>query len=209
MRGAPVEARADVDIDDAASVEVDGRRQRRAQNRVAVLDALAELFAEGVYQPGAAEIAERAGLSPRSLFRYFDDIDDLLQAAIDRQLAAARPLLDAGATAGDCTATKIERVVRSRLRLYEAIAPAARAARVCAPRRPLIAAQIHESRGYLRHQLGRLFAPELRGVRAGLLPAIDVLCSFESFDLLRREQGLPSERVGVVMATALMALLEP
>src|SRR5438128_1011303 len=74
-----------------ASAEVDGRRLRREQNREAVLDALVELFAEGLYQPSANDIAERAGISPRSLFRYFDDIDDLNRATIERQLAAARP----------------------------------------------------------------------------------------------------------------------
>ena len=42
------------------SQEVDGRRLRREQNREAVLDALAALFSEGVYQPSANDIAERA-----------------------------------------------------------------------------------------------------------------------------------------------------
>ena len=48
----------------------DGRRVRREQNREAVLDAVVELFHEGSYQPTTDEIAIRAGLSPRSQFRY-------------------------------------------------------------------------------------------------------------------------------------------
>ena len=48
---------------------VDGRRVRRDRNRDAVVDALLTLYGEGNLEPGSAEIAERAGLSPRSLFR--------------------------------------------------------------------------------------------------------------------------------------------
>ena len=46
------------------ALEVDGRRLRREQNRESVIDALIELFGEGVYQPSSADIAERAGISP-------------------------------------------------------------------------------------------------------------------------------------------------
>ena len=112
------------------AAEVDGRRARREQNRAAVLDALAGLYREGIYSPSTAQIAERAGLSSRSLFRYFDDVDDLNRAAIDQQLARARPLLQLGAEPDDPFATRVEQLVDARLRLYEAIAPAARAARV-------------------------------------------------------------------------------
>src|SRR3954468_8682044 len=111
--------------------EVDGRRLRREQNRAAVLDALTSLFSDGVYQPSTNQIADLAGISPRSLFRYFDDVDDLNHAAIDRQLERARPVLDVGVTADTPTHTKIEHVVEARVRLFETIAPAARAARVC------------------------------------------------------------------------------
>ena len=59
--------------DDAFGEETDGRRLRRALNREAVVDALLSLYDEGNLRPGTDRIAERAGISPRSLFRYFDD----------------------------------------------------------------------------------------------------------------------------------------
>ena len=184
----------------------DGRRLRRAQNREAVLDALTELFAQGVLQPTTDEIAERAGISPRSLFRYFEDMDDLAHAAIRRQLDAARPLVDVDARPDDDTAVKIARLLESRARLFEAIAPAARAARVTAHRRPGVAAQVREARRFLRAQVGALFADELAD-RKGLLPAVDVLCSFESYDLLRRDQGMSRHKAVDALTAALTALL--
>src|SRR6185437_733480 len=62
----------------------DGRRLRRDRNRMAVVDALLDLYGESNLRPSTAEIADRAGLSHRSLFRYFDDFDDLCREAICR-----------------------------------------------------------------------------------------------------------------------------
>jgi AcrR family transcriptional regulator len=191
----------------AVAAEPDGRRLRREQNRSAVLEALAAFHHEGRYEPGVNEIAERAGLSPRSLFRYFDDIDDLHHAAIERQLDTARPLLELGVTADDATSEKIAHLVEARVRLHETIGPAGRAARVCAHRCPVVAAQLDDGRSFLRHQVSRLFAPELAGRTDVVLPAIVALCSFETHDLLRHDQGLSRARTITALADALTALL--
>jgi AcrR family transcriptional regulator len=189
------------------SVEVDGRRLRREQNREAVLDALVSLFREGVYQPSSNEVAERAGLSPRSLFRYFDDVDDLNHAAIERQLAAARPLLSVGVDPKAPTRTKIEHLVHARSLLYETIGPAARAVRVCAHRHVVVDTQLREARSYLRNQLRRLFEPEMAGDRSQLLPALDALCSFETYELLRVDQQISRARTVSTLVATLNALL--
>jgi AcrR family transcriptional regulator len=197
------------DADADAAADTDGRRLRREQNREGVLDALMQLFEEGTYQPSANEIAQRAGLSPRSLFRYFDDIDDLNRAAIDRHLAAARPLLDIGVGPDAPTAEKIDRLVDARVSLFEAIGPAARAARVCAPRHRVISEQLRENRAYLRNQVARLFAPELGGERAALVPTLDAVCAFETYDLLRSDQRLSRTKTVAALVRALTSLLGP
>ena len=184
-------------------VELDGRRLRREQNREAVLDALVELFEEGHLSPTTGEVAERAGLSPRSLFRYFDDIDDLNRAAIDRQLHDARPLLDPDVAVDAPMTKRIDVLVATRVRLWETIAPAARAARALAHKRPLVEAQLHDGRRYMRHQLEHLFPdapPEV-------LPAVDALCSFESYELLRHERLMSKTAAAEALTTALTALL--
>lgn len=187
--------------------EVDGRRLRREQNRQAVIDALVELLHEGHYQPSANEVAARAGLSPRSLFRYFDDIDDLNHAAIERQLDAARPLLTLDVDARAPTATKIGHLVEGRMQLFETIQPAARAARACAHRHGVVAAQLRQSRSFLRHQLRRLFAAEL-AERPLLFHALDALCSFETHEMLRVDQGLSRAKAVAALEAALHALLD-
>jgi TetR/AcrR family transcriptional regulator of autoinduction and epiphytic fitness len=186
----------------------DGRRLRRENNREAVLDVLVDLFREGNYTPTSAAIATRAGLSMRSLCRYFDDFDDLIRAAIDRQQEQALALLDPGVGPDAPTAAKVDAIVGARLRTFDAIAPAARAARVCAHRQLLVRERMREARRFLRRQLATLFAAELAGRGPEVLAAMDVICSFESYELLRGDQGLSAARTGHAIAGALTALLD-
>lgn len=193
----------------ARAQEIDGRRLRREQNREAVLDALVGLFSEGTYQPTVEEIAARAGISPRSLFRYFDDADDLSRAAIERELEVAAPLLALDVDPDRPTAEKVAAVVECRGRLYDAVVATARVARLNAHRNPLIAEQLARRRSLFRDQVAAAFAPELAAVPAHTLAAVDVLCSFETFELLRDAQGLSRRRARIVLVDALLALLTP
>jgi AcrR family transcriptional regulator len=192
-----------------AAQSLDGRHLRRENNREAVVDALVALFTDGIYTPSSAQIADRAGLSPRSLFRYFDDVDDLNRAAIAQQLATARPLLPVVASPDDPLSVRVERLIAARVRLYDAITPGARAARITAHRHPLVAKQVADSRAYLREQIRRLFARELGGERVALLPAVDALCSFETYELMRVDQKMSRPKVAATLTRALTSLLDP
>lgn len=185
----------------------DGRRLRREQNRAAVVETLIELYEEGRYDATAAEVAERAGISLRSVFRYFDDTDDLARAAIERMHATARPLLRIDASPDDDVETRLDALVRGRIAMWRAVAPAARAARMRAPVSPVVAAEIAAARAYLRRQLQSLFARELDGARPHALAAADVLLSFESVELLLEDHRLSRSRAATVLTDALRALL--
>lgn len=189
-----------------AAEVVDGRRLRRQQNRDAVLDALVALWQDDRLTPGSAAIAERAGISARSLFRYFDDTDDLARAAIQRVLSEAGPLFTVDADPDDPAEHKIEQAVAARLRLFDAIAAGARAGRAVQHDRPVVAAQLHDARTSLREQLRTLFAPELRD-RPELLPVVDALLSFETRELLR-EQRLSPAQTSTALVAALTSLLK-
>jgi AcrR family transcriptional regulator len=190
----------------ATATTVDGRRLRREQNRDAVLDALVQLFDEGDYQPTADEVAARAGISPRSLFRYFEDVDDLARAAIERELQANAAKLRLEVDPGAPLDERITAVVNRRLELWEAVAPTARAARACAHRNHTVAGQLRVRRQLFRDQVAAAFAPELAKDPAALAVA-DVLCSFESVELLRRDQRLGRHRAAAALTNALTALL--
>jgi AcrR family transcriptional regulator len=192
---------------------VDGRRARREKNRDAVVGALLTLYHEGNLDPSSDEIAGRAGLSARSLFRYFDDVDDLCRAAIERQHLRIDSLVDLEFDPSASLAERVRLFVEQRLDLFEANSGVGHVSRLRAPFQPLIAAELSRSRSYLRRQISRLFADELAemGVaRAGsALAAADVLCSFEAHDLLRQDQGLSRARAAGVLIDALTVLFNP
>jgi len=190
---------------------VDGRTARRDRNRAAVVDALLELYRDGNLRPSSLEIAERAGLSPRSLFRYFEDVDDLTRAAIDVLERRAWPLLPVDAEPGDPLDRRIAALAAQRSRLFETVAPAATVSRLQAPFQPLLAAELQRTRSFLRQQIKDLFATELArmpsGRAASVLSAADVLCAFESHQLLRGDQGLSVAKARASLVEALTALL--
>ena len=198
-------------VGDPADAGIDGRTARRDRNRTAVVDALLELYRDGNLRPSSLEIAERAGLSPRSLFRYFEDVDDLTRAAIDVLERQAWPLLPVDAEPGDPLDGRIAALAAQRTRLFETVAPAAAVSRLQAPFQPLLAAELKRTRAFLRQQVRDLFADELAAMPAGraasVLSASDVLCTFESYQLLRVDQGLSVAKTRAVLVEALTALL--
>ncbi len=197
----------------AEPASTDGRQRRRERNREAVVDALLDLYRDGNLRPSSEEIAARSGLSPRSLFRYFDDVDDLIRAAIRSQEARALPLLTVAAGPEDRLDVKVAALVDQRIRLFGAVGHAATVSRLRSPFQPLLAAELSQNRKYLRNQVRGLFAPELAGMdgarATSALAASDVLTSFESYQLLVEHRAMPEAQVKRAMADALTVLLGP
>ncbi len=188
----------------------DGRALRRERNRDAVVDALLDLYREGNLQPGTDEIAARSGLSPRSLFRYFDDVDDLIRTAIRHQEHRVMHLVPIEVGPDRSLDTKVQALVDQRFRLFDAVGHAATVARLRAPFQPVLAQEVQQHRVFLRSQIESLFDPELAGMdertRDTVVAAADVLTSFESCQLLRQGQGLTPLRARAVVVGALTAL---
>ena len=191
--------------------EPDGRHARRERNRLAVVDAMLALYAKGNLDPSSDQIAERAGLSPRSLFRYFDDIDDLVRVAVARHHERVRPLAELDTSTGAPLVDRIQRLVAQRMRLFDAIASVGTVSRLRAPFQPLIAGELTTARGYWRQQLRELFAPELRtlGTAAAshVVASIDVLTSFESVQLMRDDQQLSASAIVSTLVHSITALI--
>lgn len=189
---------------------IDGRHASRARNRLAVVDALLDLYMEGNQRPGAQEVAERSGVSRRSVFRYFDDLEDLDRTAIARHQARVAPLLELPGTGEGSLQERAETIAAQRVRLHVAIAPVARVSRRRALMHPVIAAELAEGRRYFERQVERQFAPELGklppSARLEALAAADGMCSFEFFDHLTAGRGRTPEEAHGAIARALVGL---
>jgi AcrR family transcriptional regulator len=192
---------------------VDGRVARRETNRNAVLDAVIELFSEDNLEPAPEEVARRSGVSPRSVYRYYEDREALLRAAIDRRLEAVRPLLVIHRIGEGTFDERVDEFVSARMRLYQEVSATARASRLLARTNPIVREQVELTRTVLREQLEKQFAPELRAfdapVRRARVAAADVLCQLEALDHLRVHRGLSPAETRRALVEGLLTLLSP
>ena len=76
--------------DDAAS---DGRRQRSERSRKDIVAAMFKLIRAGEMNPGAAQVAEAAGVSLRTVFRHFDEMDILYREIAALMEAEVLPIV--------------------------------------------------------------------------------------------------------------------
>jgi TetR/AcrR family transcriptional regulator, regulator of autoinduction and epiphytic fitness len=197
-------------VEGVGTVSADGRRARAERSRDAVVDAILELLNEGVDRPSVAEIAERAGVSPRSIFRYFDDLESLFAAAIERHLERIRPLFVVPAAHGD-TSDRVRSLVRKRADFYEAITPVRRTAERLRERSSVIEYRIERAHETLRQQLVDLFAAELNALDPAeareVLDGIDLATSWRAWHTMRTEQGCSRRRASAVTERIVLALL--
>jgi AcrR family transcriptional regulator len=194
--------------DTADGPAIDGRRARRHRSRDLAVDALLDLLGEGVLRPTAQQVAERSGVSLRSIFRIFDDVESLNAAACARQVGRIRHLfVDVMATG--TLADRIHEVVGINGRLYESIAPVRRAALRAAPESPALQEQLARARTWVRTEVERVFATELATAGRDAAAAVEMALSFEAWDQLRAAQGLSPARATATVTLVLTALLQP
>lgn len=192
---------------DKLVLSVDGRRARRGRNRESVVDALLELYGEGHMRPSLDLVAQRSGVSHRSVFRYFEDLNELDRVAIERFHERCAHLLEIPALGEGSLSARIERLVDQRLILHDATAPVARVARMLAPTHPVLAENIVTNRDVLRRQIAAHFAVEFELHESTTVLAISALTSMETIDLMRSDHG--SARVRSALIDSLTRLLSP
>jgi len=192
----------------------DGRRLRAARNREAVVRAVLEIIRAqgGGPAPSAAEVARRARVSERTVFRHFADLDSLFVAAAAMQ----RPTVVAHlAPRPDQPEVdrRVAAIVRLRSKMYEEIAPVRRVAVRLATHHDVVASSIEEAHQAARAQLADTFQPELRQVsgarKRDLLDELDVVTSWETWEVLRQRQGCSVDRARKIVTDMMSVQLSP
>ena len=189
----------------------DGRTMRRHRNRTAVITALLDMIREGDLHPGAAEIAERAGVSHRSIFRYFDDLDDLVRTTIDQAFLDAAPLSSIPDVRDGTLDERVAAMVDARLALFASVDGPMQLARMRSYTIPSIDDEIAAIAENFRKQLHQHFAPELSAVdhpdREFIVDGILVLTSYDSYSMHLRLLASSPERMRASWITGVSALL--
>ena len=182
----------------------DGRVRRGARNREAIVEALFELIGEGTIQPTAEQVAERAGVRVRTVFRHFDDMAGLM-AELDRRIRVeVMPLLQWEPT-GDVE-SRTRELVHHRIAAFERAAPYKRAGDAQRWRRDYLQTQ-HENLVRQLRQALFVVLPELREAPSDVQAAFELVVSWEAWTRLRLDQNLGIERARAAMECAALAVV--
>lgn len=155
------------------------------------MDACISLVEEGELRPTAPRVAERAGVSVRSVFQHFADLPALHSAVTDRIAERIGALLHPVDPAMPFD-VRTETFVRYRADLLEAMTPFRRAANVHGPFAPEIQEAHRRGTDYLRREVQRAFGPELGAFddpaeRHEVFEALAAALSWSSWDALRTD----------------------
>jgi len=184
---------------------LDGRLRRSERSREAIVRALLELVGEGVLEPTAEQVAERAGVGLRTVFRHFSDMESLFVEIDARLQAEAMPLLR-GEPLQAGIELRAHDLVRRRAAFFERIAPFKRSGNLKRWRSDFLRGQHTALVKALRGDLLRCL-PELDGAPGELVEALDLATSFEAWDRLRSDQHLGRSRAQASMEHVVQALV--
>jgi AcrR family transcriptional regulator len=184
---------------------IDGRRRRGQDNRDRIVAALMELVTEGELSPSAEQVAARADVGLRTVFRHFQDMDSLYREISTVMEAEARAVAARPFEAPPGEARVMEAISR-RAEAFERIAPFRRAADALRHRSAFLTADHDRLAAALRALLVNVLPENLRNDPVKL-EALDLLLSFEAWSRLRREQKLSAERAQAVIAATVRQLI--
>lgn len=191
--------------------KLDGRRLRSERTKQLIIEAYLALAREmSPRVPTAAEIAEQAGYSVRSVFERFPDIRTLQVAAVDYSLAQLAALAPPRGADGD-RKTRIESHVRTRGQTCESWLPLWRSLIVNQGDSPELKARIRVARDHVISRMELMFAPEFAmmppGERRQILIALEALTDVESWARMRELFGLSIEESCLVWTQTIDRLL--
>lgn len=189
---------------EAAAALRDGRRMRAERGRAAVLTAAYELVNTGE-NPTIAMIAERAGVSERTVFRYYPDREALMVGIAGELFPIVQPNLTAAVPTGDFD-ERVRELLRLRIELVQIGGAFATVVDRIA-RTSDLARNLRTVRDeMLRVQTREFLSPECHGANAVMLPVIDSLLDHTTIAALLDHST--TDEVAEVLRLAVRRLLE-
>jgi AcrR family transcriptional regulator len=189
----------------ARNVETDGRTLRGERNRQALMDAAMELTNEGNLTPTAQEIAQRAGVGLRGVFRHFGDMEGLI-AALDERLRKSGVARFAGGNRQGSLRERILHAIEQHALGYEENRNIFLAAQSQRWRSAVTRQNYARANTQLRTDLED-WLPELKTLSIQRREAVDAAASFEMWNRLREHQHNDVEAAIDILYDMIKALI--
>lgn len=166
----------------------DGRRKRGDQSRRDIIEAMIALVRQGEMTPSAAQVALRANVGLRTVFRHFDEMELLYREIAEVTQARILPEILKPYESEDWR-SQLSELVERRISAYEDIMPIKVAASVLRFRSPFL---LEDYNAHLRMERKTLkqVLPEFIASDRELFRGLEMLTSFQAWRRLRQDQGL-------------------
>jgi AcrR family transcriptional regulator len=164
----------------------DGRTTRGERNREALLDAAYDLIVEGNLAPSSQEIAQRAGVGLRGIFRHFGDMEGL-RAALDERTTSQGAARFAGGNREGSFRERLLHAVERHATAYEANNNFFRAMQIDRWNSEVLRKSYDRDNHRLRKDFED-WLPELKSLSLNRREAVDAAASFETWQRLREYQ---------------------
>jgi AcrR family transcriptional regulator len=175
----------------------DGRRERSRSSRSKIVAAMVDLVGKGDVAPSAARVAEVAGVGLRSVFRHFDDMDELYREMGEVIAAQVMPII-LEPPSGASWKEKLFDIADRRAMVFETILPYRISANLKRFQSPYL---MQDYRRMLRLESDTTEAHLPVSVKADVAGtrSLNVILSFQTWRLLRHDQELPFEDAKAVV----------
>jgi AcrR family transcriptional regulator len=183
----------------------DGRTVRGRNNRRRIVAAMLELVRAGRISPSAEEVAARAGVGLRTVFRHFDDMDSLYREMAEAMRNELQPIVAAPFASREWKG-RLGEMVDRRARLFERAMPFKNAADVHRHRSVFLRKDYETMRSAERSALEAALPASLKNDRT-FFEALDQALSFSTWQHLRRDQNLTQAQARQTVEYTMRALV--
>ena len=171
---------------------VDGRLQRSQRSHQLISEAMLSLIQEGILIPTAQQVADRAQLGIRTVFRRFKDMESLFETIHSKEVwRQRRYFLDFDENLK--IDKRISLLVKMHANTYQDMSSMIKATKAMMWRYKLLEKNYKQSQVDLRKHL-RHYLPESLKLDEKAQQLIELSLSFESWDRLIELQGLSKKR---------------
>lgn len=187
------------------------RRSASARRRLLVVDAFIDAVLEGGAPPAPEDIADRAGVSRATFFRYFSTLAELRNDASTRVLERYPELYTLPTVDDGSLDVRVRRFVDARVQLHEALHTLELLLRAHAAQEAEASEFVDAARQVLADQGRQYFAAELQAHsparRDDIVTTIAVMTSVESWQQFRHSHHRTAIQTSRAWRTALADVL--
>ena len=190
---------------DKATQQVDGRLNRSTRTRAAIVEAMVALIGDGNRSPTSEEVALRANVGLRTVFRHFEDMETLFQEMDQVIKARVLPEFDLEPLTGDLE-KRARVLIARRSHIFATVNPFM-SSTIARKWRSEYLRRSHEAFAELQRTFLFNNLPELKELSPSLQHAADQVASYESWSRMHDVQKLSVEDIIEAQLAGVLALI--